>query len=252
MKTIGIIGGMSWESSATYYHLINRDVARRLGGFHSARLVLYSLDFAEIEEYQRREDWARAAAALADAAKGAVAAGAQLLALATNTMHLVASEVEDAAGVPLIHIADATAQAIRSHAEPAGINRVLLLGTRFTMERPFYRERLEEAGIRVTVPTPAERGRIDEIIFTELVHGMVHEASRREYLDIIGRYAAPGYTVPGGGGSAGGGSDGEGAQGVVLGCTEIGLLISQEHLELPVFDTTEIHARALVEAALEA
>ncbi len=225
IKTIGIIGGMSWESSASYYRLINQEIARRLGGYHSAHLILYSVDFAEIEAYQRQDDWARAGTALADAALRCVAAGAEILALATNTMHLVADEVARAAGVPFIHIADATARAVR------GMDRVLLLGTRFTMEREFFRERIESAGIPVTVPDAPERRRIDGIIFDELVHGVIREESRRVYREIIARHVAPG-------------------QGVILGCTEIGLLIQQEDVAVPVFDTTAVHARALVEDAL--
>ncbi len=237
MKTIGIIGGMSWESSAGYYRLVNEGVAARLGGYHSARVVLYSVDFAEIETLQRADDWDRAGTLLAEAARACVAAGAEILGLATNTMHLVADVIGRAAGVPLIHIADATAEAVRA----AGVSRAALLGTRFTMERAFYRERLEAHGLEVCVPDAEDRATIDRIIFEELVHGIIREESRAAYLEII-------RGLTGGGTNAAPG--GAGADGVILGCTEIGYLVQQEHLSVPVFDTTRIHADALVAAAL--
>ncbi|MFP4484570.1 MAG: aspartate/glutamate racemase family protein [Spirochaetaceae bacterium] len=227
MKTLGIIGGMSWESSAGYYRLVNEGVAARLGGYHSAKMILYSVDFAEVEALQRADDWDRAGALLAEAARACVAAGAEVIGLATNTMHLVADVIEDAAGVPLIHIADATAEAVRA----SRVARVALLGTRFTMERAFYRERLEAYGLEVLVPEAKARSTIDRVIFEELVHGVVREESRRAYLDIIRRTT-------------------HGTAGVILGCTEIGYLVHQEHLSVPVFDTTRIHAEALVAAAL--
>jgi aspartate racemase len=229
VRTIGLLGGMSWESSATYYRLINQDVAARLGGYHSARLVLVSVDFAEIEEQQRAGAWEEAARALGAAGKRCVDAGAEILGLATNTMHLVADEIEGTAGIPLLHIADAAAGAIHG----AGLRRVGLLGTRFTMERPFYAERLQRAGLEVVVPEANDRELVDRIIFEELVHGTTRDASRKAYRAVIARLADVG------------------AEGIVLGCTEIGLLMGSGDSDLPLFDTTAIHARALVDAALE-
>lgn len=236
MKTLGLIGGMSWESTVPYYQLINREVAQRLGGFHSAPIILYSVDFAPIEAAQRGDDWDEAGRILGRAGLALADAGADVLALATNTMHLVADAVVTAANRPLIHIANATAAAILS----AGIGEVLLLGTRFTMERPFYRERLQQQGIAVRVPEAPARQAVDRIIFEELVHGEIREESRQRMLAII-REAA---------GDAAAHRDAP-APGVVLGCTEIGLLIRQEHLDLPLFDTTILHARALAEAVLD-
>jgi aspartate racemase len=227
VKIIGLLGGMSWESSATYYRLINQEVAERLGGYHSARLLLYSVDFAEIEEQQRAGAWAEAGRSLGAAAKGCADAGAEILGLATNTMHLVADEIEAAAGIPLLHIADATARAVSA----AGVHRVGLLGTRFTMEQTFYADRLKRHDLEVAVPAAAERELVDRVIFEELVHGRVREESRIAYRAVIEELAA------------------DGAEGVVLGCTEIGLLVDSESSAVPLFDTTTIHARALVDAA---
>ncbi|SFU73717.1 aspartate/glutamate racemase family protein [Halomonas korlensis] len=228
MKTIGLIGGMSWESTQTYYRLINQGVKARLGGLHSARLVLYSVDFAEIEALQRRGDWAATAQILAEAARSLAAAGADFLVLGTNTMHKVAPQLEQAVEIPLLHIADATANELHRQ----GVTRVGLLGTRFTMEQAFYRERLEAQGIQVLIPDAAQRGRVHAVIYDELCRGEIRADSRAAYLEIVASLA------------------GQGAQGVILGCTEIGLLIQPGDTDVPLFDTTAIHAEQAVEAAL--
>jgi len=228
MKTIGLIGGMSWESTQIYYRLINQGVKARLGGLHSARLVLYSVDFAEIEALQRRGDWAATAQILGEAARYLAAAGADFLVLCTNTMHRVAPQLEQAVEIPLLHIANATAKALHCQ----GVTRVGLLGTRFTMEQAFYRERLEAQGIRVLVPDAAQRERVHTIIYDELCRGEIRADSRAAYLEIVASLA------------------GQGAQGVILGCTEIGLLIQADDTDVPLFDTTAIHAEQAVEAAL--
>lgn len=228
MRTLGLLGGMSWESTVPYYRLINERVRERLGGLHSAKLLLYSVDFAEIEELQRRDEWDAAGALLAQAASGLRAAGADAIVICTNTMHLVAPEIEAASGVPLLHIADATAQRIRG----AGLQRVALLGTRFTMEKPFYRERLETAGIVVATPDAPQRELIHRIIYNELCLGRIVDASRAAYRDIIAGLVA------------------DGAQGVILGCTEIGLLVGEGDASVPLFDTTRIHAEAAADWAL--
>ncbi|MGH2991237.1 MAG: aspartate/glutamate racemase family protein [Solirubrobacterales bacterium] len=230
MRPIGLIGGMSWESSAEYYRLINEDVRARLGGMHSAACVLYSFDFAEVEALQRAGDWERAGGLLADAAGALERAGAGLLVLCTNTMHRLAPEVEAAAEIPLVHIADPTAEA----ALAAETETVGLVGTRYTMEGEFYRRRLEERhGLRVLIPDEPDRSAIHEIIYDELVVGQLREESRRRYAiaieDLIGR----------------------GAQAIILGCTEIGLLVGPEDASVPILDTTILHARAAVTLALE-
>ncbi|SDO68818.1 aspartate racemase [Halomonas shengliensis] len=228
MKTIGLIGGMSWESTQTYYRLINQGVKARLGGLHSAKLVLYSVDFAEIEALQRRGDWAATAQILGEAARSLAAAGANFLVLCTNTMHKVAPQLEQAVAIPLLHIADATANELHRQ----GVTRVGLLGTRFTMEQAFYRERLEAQGIQVLTPDAAQRERVHTVIYDELCRGEIRTDSRADYLEIVGSLA------------------GQGAQGVILGCTEIGLLIEADDTDVPLFDTTAIHAEQAVEAAL--
>ncbi|WP_028108285.1 aspartate/glutamate racemase family protein [Ferrimonas futtsuensis] len=233
MKTIGIIGGMSWESSVSYYQQINRGVAAALGGLHSAKLVLYSVDFAEIEALQTRGDWQRSGELLAQAAVALESAGADFLVIATNTMHKVAEQVVQAVEIPLLHIADATADATADALLSSGISCVGLLGTRFTMEQAFYRERLEARGIQVLVPDGAGRAMVDRVIYQELCLGQVKPLSRRDYLEVIEKLAS------------------EGAQGVVLGCTEIGLLVGDSDTVVPLFDTTEIHAKAAVAKALE-
>lgn len=229
MKTIGLLGGMSWESTLPYYRHINEAVRERLGGLHSARLLLYSLDFHEIEALQRQGDWAAAGALLADAARRLESAGADFLLLCTNTMHKVADAIEAASDLPLLHIADPTAAAIQA----AGLQRVGLLGTRFTMEQPFYRARLEDRhGIQVLVPDEPDRAEVHRVIYEELCLGVVSEASRQAYRQVIGRLVA------------------RGAQAVILGCTEIGLLVQAGDAEVPLFDTCVLHAQAAAERAL--
>jgi aspartate racemase len=229
VKTIGIIGGMSWESTETYYRLINEEVARRLGGFHSARIVMSSVDFEEIERIQATNDWEGAGRQLGREALKLERAGADFLLLATNTMHKVADAIEAPVSIPLLHIADATGKAIVD----AGVGTVGLLGTRYTMEMDFYRARLADIfGLRVIVPGSEARAKVNSVIFEELVHGVVLDTSRRAYLEIVEQLIA------------------EGAAGVILGCTEIGMLIDQADVRVPVFDTTVLHTRAAVEAAL--
>jgi len=229
MKTIGLLGGMSWESTLPYYRHINEAVRERLGGLHSARLVLYSLDFHEIEALQRQGDWAAAGTLLADAARRLESAGADFLLLCTNTMHKVAPAIEAASALPLLHIADPTAAAIQA----AGLQRVGLLGTRFTMEQPFYRQRLEDRhGIQVLVPDEPDRAEVHRVIYEELCRGVVSEASRQAYRQVITRLVA------------------RGAQAVILGCTEIGLLVRADDAEVPLFDTCVLHAQAAAERAL--
>ncbi|ATL28253.1 aspartate/glutamate racemase family protein [Streptomyces formicae] len=229
MKTIGLIGGMSWESSAEYYRLLNELVRERLGGLHSARVVLYSLDFAEIERLQVAGEWERAGEVLAVAGKGVEAAGADLVLICTNTMHKVADQVRDALSVPLLHLGDATAAAVLR----AGVRRVGLLGTAFTMEQDFYRERLAGHGLDVVVPDEAGRALVHRVIYEELCLGVVREASRAAYQEVIADLV-----------------ERQGAEGVILGCTEIELLIGAEDSPVPVFPTTRLHAEAAVEAAL--
>ena len=229
MKTLGLIGGMSWESTIPYYRLINQAVAERLGGLHSARLVLYSVDFAQVERLQQTGDWDAAGRLLAEAACALRAAGAELLVICTNTMHKVADAVQDASGLPIVHVADVTAAAVRT----AGLSRIGLLGTRFTMEQPFYRERLERHGLEVLVPDAAQRAIVHRVIYDELCRGRIEAASREAYREIIGSLVE------------------RGAQGVILGCTEIGLLVAPEDASVPLFDTTTLHARAAALAALD-
>jgi aspartate racemase len=229
MKTIGMIGGMSWESSVEYYRLINRGVRARLGGLHSAESLMYSVDFAEIEALQHAGDWAAAADRMIDAARRLQAGGADFLVICTNTMHKLADAVEAAVTIPLLHIADATGARVQA----AGISRVGLLATRFTMEESFYSGRLRDRfGLDVRVPDAADRAVVHDVIYSELCAGIVNERSRARYRE-IGRNLIE-----------------QGAQGLILGCTEIGLLVDQSHFEVPVFDTTRIHAEAAVEAAL--
>ena len=228
MKTIGLIGGMSWESTALYYRLLNEHTKARLGGLHSARIAMVSVDFAEIEAMQQAGDWDAAGAALAGAGRAVEAAGADLLVLCTNTMHRVAPAIEAAVGIPLLHLADATARRIRA----AGVTRVGLLGTRFTMEQDFYRARLEAHGLQVDVPEAADREIVHRVIYDELCLGEIRDASRREYLRIIDDLTA------------------RGAEGVIEGCTEITLLVGPEHTAARLFDTTAIHAEVAVEEAL--
>jgi len=228
MKTIGLLGGMSWESSVEYERIINTEVRRRLGGVHSADLLIRSYDFAEIEALQEGGDWEGAERRLAGDAARLEAAGADLIVLATNTMHKVASEIEAAITVPLLHIADATAAAIREQ----GVTSVALLGTRYTMEQGFYRDRLAASGLDVIIPDEADRKFIHDVIFHELTQGRIIDASRIRYLEIIG------------------GLYERGAEGVIAGCTEIELLVTPDDVDRPYFPTTQIHAVAAVDAAL--
>ncbi|WP_040168084.1 aspartate/glutamate racemase family protein [Microbacterium gorillae] len=228
MKTIGLLGGMSWESSLEWYRRANELVRDRLGGFHSARILLDSLDFAEIEALQAAGDWDTAGVVLARHAAALEGAGADLIVLCTNTMHLVAPQIEAAITIPFLHLADVTADAVRD----AGVDAVGLLGTAFTMEEPFYRERLESHGLTVLVPDAADRATVHRIIYDELVHGVVTEASRTHYRGVIARLVA------------------SGARGVILGCTEIELLVRPEDSPVPIFPTTALHVTAAVDAAL--
>ena len=230
MRTIGLLGGMSWESTASYYRALNLGVQARLGGLHSARICMLSVDFDEVEQFQNAGRWDQAAAILVQAALRVQAGGADFLLICTNTMHKVAPAVEAALSIPLVHIADATAERILEQ----GIKRIGLLGTRFTMEEDFYKGRMADRfGIQVLVPEPHERRIVHEVIFSELCRGRLIEASRRQYLTIIQGLAD------------------RGAQAVVLGCTEIGLLVNQDHARVPLLDTTAIHAAKAVELALE-
>ncbi|MFJ7203654.1 aspartate/glutamate racemase family protein [Streptomyces sp. NPDC098789] len=230
MRTIGLIGGMSWESTAEYYRILNERTRERLGGLHSARCVLHSVDFAEIERFQAEGRWAEAGEALAAAARSLAAAGADLLLICTNTMHKVADVVAAATPVPLLHIADATADAVRA----AGLSRVGLLGTAFTMEQDFYRGRLAASGLDVLVPDPRGRALVHRVIYEELCLGVVREASRAAYRRVVGELVA------------------RGAEGVILGCTEIELLLGPADSPVPLFPTARLHAEAAVDAALRA
>ncbi len=229
MKTIGLIGGMSWESTIPYYRIINETVKQQLGGLHSAKIVLYSVNFAEIERMQRAGDWHAAGKLLADAATRLEAAGADFIVLCTNTMHKVATAIENATTLPLLHIADATALAVNA----AGYKTVGLLGTKFTMEQPFYRARLKEQhGLNVLVPNEAARQQVHQIIYNELCLGKVLAESKEQYRQIITELVA------------------QGAEAIILGCTEISLLVSQQDSQAPLFDTTSIHAQSAAELAL--
>ena len=229
MKTIGLIGGMSWESTVPYYRIINETVRARLGGFHSAKLVLFSVDFYEIELLQHSGDWGEAGRMLAQAGRSLQAAGADFLVLCTNTMHKVANSIESAVNIPLLHIADPTAQEIKQ----AGLKKVGLLGTRFTMEQDFYRGRLrDQHHLDVLIPDDDDRGLVHKIIYDELCMGLVRDGSRAEYRRIIQRLVD------------------QGAQGVILGCTEISMLVGASDSPVPLFDTTAIHATRAAEWAL--
>ena len=229
MKTIGIIGGMSWESSAVYYDIINKTVKEKLGGHHSCECLMYSVDFAVIEKLQHEGNWGQLTRIMIDAARRLEKGGAELLVIATNTMHKMAPDVERNIGIPLIHIVDAIADKIRLQ----GLSKVALLGTRFTMEQDFYKGRLtEKHGIEVVIPDLPGVETIHRIIYQELVHGIIKEESRQEYLRIIQNLMNCG------------------AQGIILGCTEIPLLVKQSDCAVPVFDTTTIHAVRAVEIAL--
>ena len=230
MKTVGILGGMSWESTAEYYRIINEEVKNRLGGLHSAEMIIYSFDFNEIERLQHAGDWGGLTDKMIDGARRLEKAGADFLVIATNTMHKMASEVESAITIPLLHIADATAEEIIN----SGFSKVGLLGTRFTMEEKFYRHRLEEKhGLEVVIPPIDDREIVHRIIYDELCKGKIIDSSKHEYHRIVDELSE------------------QGAQGIILGCTEIGLLIKREETEVPFFDTAEIHAKKAVDWALE-
>lgn len=229
MKTIGLIGGMSWESTVTYYQLINTAVKEKLGGLHSAKVLLYSVDFAQIEQYQASGAWDKSAEVLTDAAKRLELAGADFIVICTNTMHKVAPQMQQALHIPILHIADATADALLAQ----GIQKVVLLGTKYTMTQDFYKSRLITRNMKVIVPNEQEIEAVNRVIYEELCLGVISEASRRMYCKIIERLKKA-----------------EGAEAVILGCTEIGLLIKPEDSVLPVFDTTRIHAAAAAAMAL--
>ncbi len=228
MKTIGLLGGMSWESTELYYRLINEGIKAQLGGLHSARIAMVSVDFQEIEEMQHNGDWAGAGQALAQAAKQVESAGADFLLICTNTMHKVAPQVQEAISIPILHLADATAKRIKA----AGMKTIGLLGTSFTMEEDFYKGRLvDKYGLNVLVPLKSDREIVHRVIYDELCLGLVEDTSRDEYLRIIDDLRS------------------RGAEGIIEGCTEIVMLVQQQHTDVPLFDTTSIHAE---EAVLEA
>jgi len=230
MKTIGLIGGMSWESSIEYYRIINETVKEKLGGLHSAKSLMHSVDFAEIEVLQHENKWAEASDALVDAAQSLERGGADFVVLCTNTMHKVADDIQTNINIPFIHIADATAQLIKD----TGIQKIGLLGTRFTMEEDFYKGRLSEKyDLDVIIPDAQGCEIVHRVIYDELVLGRIYQSSKEKYIGIIEQMVA------------------QGAEGVILGCTEIGLLVHQEDSQVPLFDTTRIHAETAVDYAMK-
>lgn len=229
MKTIGLIGGMSWESTIPYYRILNETIRDTLGGYHSAKIILYSVDFDEIERDQTAGEWERMGDNLADIALTLQNAGADAIVLCTNTMHKVASQIEAKITIPFIHIADATAEAILD----TGLSKVALLGTKYTMSQDFYKDRLTTHGLQVIVPDQADQEFINHVIFEELIQGIVLESSRNQYLAIIDKL------------------NNQGAQGIILGCTEIGILIKPQDTKVPLFDTVEIHAKKAAKFLLE-
>lgn len=229
MKTIGLLGGMSWESTVHYYQIINEEVQNELGGLHSAKIVLYSVEFAEIEQYQSSGQWEKCGEILGKAAKRIEAAGADFLLICTNTIHKVAPQIASMIRIPIIHIADATADEL----EKCGIRRVGLLGTKYTMTQDFYKDRLADRGIEVLIPDAANVDVINTVIFEELCAGKINEASRKRFQSIIEKLKDAG------------------AEGVILGCTELGLLLRQSDVSVPLFDTTGIHTKKAVQIALE-
>ncbi|MGE6489168.1 aspartate/glutamate racemase family protein [Paenisporosarcina sp. NPDC076898] len=229
MKTIGLIGGMSWESTAKYYQLINQEVKSQLGGLHSAKCILYSVDFAETQRFQATGEWEKAGRLLGDAALSLEKAGADFIIICTNTMHKVITYIEEKISIPVLHIADATANQILK----SDVRTIGLLGTKYTMEQDFYKSRIESNGIKVLVPTSEDREVINRVIFEELCLGNIQQSSRRSYQNVIQKLVD------------------DGAEGIILGCTEIGLLIRPEDAEVPLFDTTVIHALEAVKRALE-
>ena len=228
MQTIGLLGGMSWESTVTYYQVVNQAVKERLGGLHSAKCVLYSVDFDEIERCQSSGDWRRSGEILAGAAQALERAGADFLLLCTNTMHKVYDQIQAAVSVPVLHIADVTLEALRAQ----GLRRVALLGTRYTMEQDFYKRRLAEGGLEVLIPKAADRRELNRVIFEELCRGVISPHSKAYFLRVLEDLKSAG------------------AEGAILGCTEIGLLVGQEDTDLPLFDTTLLHAKAAAERSL--
>lgn len=229
MKTIGLLGGMSWESTASYYQALNQGIKAELGGLHSAKICLYSVDFAEIEQLQHQGQWQQTAEILTEAAQKVEAGGADFLLICTNTMHKVADEIQSGISIPILHIADATAEALLAD----GCTKVGLLGTGFTMQEAFYKQRLQDKyGIEVLVPEESEQEQVHHIIYQELCKGEIKEASRQIYLQVIDLLAE------------------KGAQAVILGCTEIALLVQQNHTQVPLYDTTALHAAKAVELAL--
>lgn len=229
MKTIGLIGGMSWESTVPYYQIINEEVKNRLGGLHSAKIILYSVEFDEIEKCQSCGDWKKSGDILGQAAKGLEAAGADFIVICTNTMHKVAPQIASMIHIPIIHIADATAEEL----EKCHIRKVGLLGTKYTMTQDFYKQKLIDRGIDVVIPEDTDIEVINDIIFQELCVGLIKKESREKFQSIIESLKC------------------KGAEGVILGCTEIGLLIHQEDSSISVFDTTKIHAKCAVDRALD-
>ncbi len=229
MKTIGLIGGMSWESSASYYRMLNEQVKQRLGGLHSAECLMYSVDFEEIERFQSQGKWQEAGERLANVARSLEKGGAELIVLCTNTMHKVISSIEEAVTIPVVHIADATAKEIHAN----HLHTVGLIGTKYTMEQDFYKERIADSGIKVLIPEAAERDMINQVVFDELCLGEILDSSKVEFQKVIQKLID------------------RGAEGIILGCTEIGLLIQQDDAEIPLFDTAKIHVEAAVKEALD-
>ena len=228
MKTVGLLGGMSWESTSLYYKMINELVRNQLGGLHSAKICMVSVDFHEIEQLQFAGEWQKAGELLAEQARKVESGGADFLLLCTNTMHKVAGAIEGAITIPMLHLADATASAIKQD----GKRKVGLLGTRFTMEQEFYKGRLEQQGLEVIIPDDRGMQRVHDIIFDELCKGVVRNSSRQSYLEIMDSMIK------------------QGAEGIILGCTEICMLVNQTHAQVPLFNTTEIHAAEAVKLAL--
>lgn len=220
MKTIGLIGGMSWESTVTYYQILNETIKKQLGGLHSAKILLYSVDFQEIEECQANGDWDKSAEILTIAAKNLESAGADFIVICTNTMHKIVPQMQKQINISIIHIAEATAEVLKEKK----ISKVALLGTKYTMKQDFYKEKLISTGVEVLIPNDEDVELVNNVIYDELCLGIINESSKKEYLRIIEYFKE------------------QGAQGVILGCTEIGLLIKQQNTELPIFDTTQIHA----------
>jgi len=220
MKTIGLIGGVTWKSTVTYYETINKTVGERLGGYRSAKCLIYSVDFGEVEEMQRRGDWDGVAALMSDAARRLKAAGADFIVICANTIHKAAGRIREAVSIPLFHVVDVTAREIKS----AGLGKALLLGTKYTMEQDFYRDRLAECGVEAVIPSPHDREIINTVIFEELCRGIVCADSKAMFLEMIGRLSGE-------------------KTGVILGCTELGMLITPQDTEIPLFDTAAIHAQ---------